>query len=63
MTNQIALYDVITAVPTSTQPVNVVCLDFRKAFDTVSHNILLGKLRKHGMDEWTVRWIENWLTG
>ncbi|GAB0190913.1 mitochondrial enolase superfamily member 1 [Grus japonensis] len=22
-----------------------------------------GKLRKHGSDEWTVRWIENWLNG
>jgi len=39
-------------------------LDFSKAFDTVSHNILLGKkLRKCGRDEWTVGWIENWLKG
>jgi len=35
--------------------VDVVYLDFRKAFDTVSHNILLGKLRKCGLDEWAVR--------
>jgi len=26
-------------------------------------NILVGKLRKCGIDKWTVRWIENWLTG
>jgi len=32
-------------------------------FNTVSHNILLGKLRKCGLDEWSVRWIENWLNG
>ncbi|PKU42232.1 reverse hypothetical protein [Limosa lapponica baueri] len=25
------------------------------------HNILIGKLRKCGLDEGTVRWIENWL--
>jgi len=43
--------------------VDVVYLDFRKAFDTVSHNILLGKLRKCGLDEWSVRWTENWLNG
>jgi len=43
--------------------VDVVYLDFRKAFDTVSHNILIGKLRKCGLDEWSVRWIENWLNG
>ena len=30
---------------------------------TVSYNILIGKLRKYGVNEWTVRWIENWLTG
>jgi len=43
--------------------VDVIYLDFSKAFDTVSHNILLGKLRKCGLDEWSVRWIENWLNG
>jgi len=39
--------------------VNIICLDFSKAFDTVFHNNLIGKLRKCGLDEWTVRWIEN----
>jgi len=43
--------------------VDVFYLDFSKAFDTVSHNILLGKLRKCGLDECTVRWIDNWLNG
>jgi len=41
--------------------VDVVKLGFSKAFDTVSHNILLGKLRKCELDEWTVRWTEKWL--
>jgi len=43
--------------------VDDVYLDFCKAFDTVCHNILLGKLRKCGLDEWSVRWTENWLNG
>jgi len=43
--------------------VDVVYLDFSKAFDTVTHNILIRKLGKRGLDEWTVRWIENWLNG
>jgi len=30
-----------------------------KAFDTVSHKILLGKLRKCRLNEWSVKWIEN----
>ncbi|PKU41543.1 rna-directed dna polymerase from mobile element jockey- hypothetical protein [Limosa lapponica baueri] len=38
----------------------MMCFD-SKAFDTVSHSILIVKLRKCGLDEWTVRWIENWL--
>jgi len=43
--------------------VDVVYLDFSKAFDTVSRNIPIGKLRKCRLVEWTVRWIENWLNG
>ena len=41
----------------------VVCLDVSKAFDTASHNILIGKLRKYGLVKWPVRWTENWLNG
>jgi len=40
-----------------------VYLCFSKALDTVSHNILTGKLRKCKLHEWSVRWIENWLNG
>jgi len=43
--------------------VGVVYLDFSKAFDTVSHNIFISNLRKCGLDEWSGRWIENWLNG
>lgn len=35
--------------------VHVVYLDFSKIFDAVSHNILIGKLRKCELDGWTVR--------
>ncbi|NXK26971.1 LIN1 transcriptase, partial [Arenaria interpres] len=34
-----------------------------KAFDTVSHSILLEKLTAHGLDGRTLRWVKNWLEG
>ncbi|GAB0203172.1 mitochondrial enolase superfamily member 1 [Grus japonensis] len=61
LTNLIAFYDGMTGWVDEGRAVNVVYLDFSRAFDTPSHNILTGKLRKCGLDEWTVRWIENWL--
>lgn len=42
---------------------NVVYHDFSKAFNTVSHNTLIGTLRRCGIDEWTVRWVKNCLDG
>jgi len=30
---------------------------------TVSHNIIIEKLRKSELDEWSVRLTENWLNG
>lgn len=41
--------------------VDVVYLDFSKAFDTVLHNILLKKLAARGLDWRTLRWLINWL--
>ena len=39
---------------------NVVYLDFQKAFDKVSHQRLLLKLKANGND--VINWIEKWLT-
>ena len=61
LTNLIAFYDGVTGWVDEGRTVHVVHLNFSKAFDTVSHNILIGKLRKCGLDEWTVVWTENWL--
>ncbi|KAK4831035.1 hypothetical protein QYF61_014923 [Mycteria americana] len=37
------------------------CLTNHKAFDTVSHIILIDKPMKCRPGKWTVRWTENWL--
>ncbi|GAB0179139.1 mitochondrial enolase superfamily member 1 [Grus japonensis] len=58
LTNLIAFYDGMTGWVNEERAV-----DFSKAFDTVSHNILIGKLRKCGLDEGSVRWVGNWLNG
>ena len=43
--------------------VDVVYLDFSKAFDTLSHSILVEKLAAHGLDRYTLHWIKKWLYG
>ncbi|RMC04337.1 hypothetical protein DUI87_19156 [Hirundo rustica rustica] len=57
----IAFYDETITWMDDGRTVDIVYLDLSKAFNTVSHNILIGKLRKCGLDEWTVRWIEKHL--
>ncbi|CAM5094633.1 unnamed protein product [Eretmochelys imbricata] len=61
LTNLIAFYDEITGSVDEGKAVDVLYLDFSKAFDTVSHSILVSKLRKYGLDECTIRWVESWL--
>ncbi|CAM5100848.1 unnamed protein product [Eretmochelys imbricata] len=61
LTNLIAFYDEITGSVDEGKAVDVLFLDFSKAFDTVSHSILVSKLRKYGLDECTKRWVESWL--
>jgi len=50
LTNLIAFCNGMTGWVDVGRAVDVVYLDFSKAFDTVSHNILIGKLRKCGLD-------------
>ncbi|KAK4830725.1 hypothetical protein QYF61_013175 [Mycteria americana] len=63
LTNLISFYDKVTRLVDEGKAVDVVYLDFSKAFDTVSHGILLEKLAAHGLDGCTLRWVKNWLDG
>ncbi|CAM4551145.1 unnamed protein product [Caretta caretta] len=58
LTNLIAFYDEITGSVDEGKAVDVLFLDFSKAFDTVSHSILASKLKKYVLDESTIRWLD-----
>jgi len=63
LTNLISCYDQVTLLVDKEKALDVIYLDFSKAFDTVPHSILLEKLAAHGLDRCTLRWIKNWLNG
>ncbi|KAK4822851.1 hypothetical protein QYF61_020651 [Mycteria americana] len=63
LTNLMSFYDKVTRLVDEGKAVDVVYLDFSKAFDTVSHSILLEKLAAPGLDGCTLRWVKNWLDG
>lgn len=63
LTNLIAFYDGTGGWIDEERAEDAVYLYFSKAFDTVSHSVLIGKPRECGLDGWMVRWLENWLNG
>ncbi|GAB0181645.1 mitochondrial enolase superfamily member 1 [Grus japonensis] len=63
LTNLISFYDKVTRLVDEGKVVDVIYLDFSKAFDTVSHSILLEKLAAHGLNGQTLCWVKNWLDG
>ncbi|PKU41187.1 rna-directed dna polymerase from mobile element jockey-like [Limosa lapponica baueri] len=63
LTNLISFYDKMTRLLGQGKAVDIVYLDFQKAFDTVPHRILMEKLAAHCLDECTICWIKHWLAG
>ncbi|PKU41752.1 rna-directed dna polymerase from mobile element jockey-like [Limosa lapponica baueri] len=63
LTNLISFYDKLNHLVDEAKTVDVVYLDFSRAFDIISHNILLEKLAAHGLDGGTLHWVKNWLEG
>ncbi|TRZ19428.1 hypothetical protein HGM15179_007668 [Zosterops borbonicus] len=63
LTNLVSFYDQLTRLVDAGKAVDVVYLDFSKAFDTVSHSTLLEKLAARGLDRSTLCWVRNWPDG
>ena len=63
MSNLISFYNWVTRLVDEGKALDVVYLDFSKAFDTVSHSILPGKLAARDLDRYTLLWVRKWLEG
>jgi hypothetical protein len=62
LTQLIAHVDQIFQGLTNDEEVDVIYLDYAKAFDKVDHNILLAKLKSYGIDGKTYIWLREFLT-
>jgi len=63
LTNLLSFMEEITKYLDSGYPVDILYLDFQKAFDKVPHCRLVSKLAAHGISGDVLKWIENWLRG
>ena len=63
LTNLLVLMEEVTNYIDSGYPVDIIYLDFQKAFDKVPHSRLLMKLAAHGINGNVLKWIEGWLCG
>jgi len=63
LTNLLEAFEAWTRILKGGHGIDVVFLEFRKAFDSVSHKKLIIKLQAYGIDEKMINWIEDYLTG
>ena len=63
LTNLLEYLEKVTEILDSGGSMDVIYLDFSKAFDKVPHQRLLNKLENFGISGEIKSWIQNWLTG
>ena len=56
------LTDYIFSAMNNNQITHTVFIDFKKAFDTINHKILLNKLKRLGFHQNAIKWFQNYLT-
>lgn len=63
LTNLLEYLTFVQKCVDNNKPVDVIYLDFQKAFDTVPHMRLVDKLQANGITGSCLKWIKNWLSG
>jgi len=62
-TNLVQFMDQVSKAVDEGDSVDILYLDFAKAFDKVPHQRLVEKLKGKEIDKRVVSWINNWLSG
>jgi hypothetical protein len=62
LTNLLSFFETVTQWVDKGDPVDIIYLDFAKAFDKVSHTHLVNKLLSHGISGNVLIWINEWLS-
>lgn len=63
LTNLLEYLEVLTKLVDEGHSIDIIYLDFAKAFDKVPHQRLALKLKAHGISGKILTWIEAWLAG
>ena len=63
LTNLLDFFNKVTETYDENKAVDLIYLDFQKAFDKVPHERLMKKVEAHGINGNVSRWLRNWLTG
>ena len=61
-TNLLEFLEIVTKEFDEGHPLDIIYLDFSKAFDKVPHLRLIEKLKAHSIHGKTLKWILNWLS-
>ncbi len=62
LTNVLDFFNYVYNVYDDCRSVDIIYLDFQKAFDKVPHMRLLRKIKAHGVTGNIHKWIEDWLS-
>ena len=63
LTNLLEFNDYVSKLVDEGSAIDIIYLDFQKAFDKVPHQRLARKLETYGIEGKVLTWIKLWLTG